>query len=258
MPTYGLIAGTIDPRPPSTRATARLPKTRATVSVTRSGRRRYWRSVTRKTATYATSRVPDRTPWRVIGGARSDRDRGAQRAHRRRAQVVAHGLDVELDGDQERIDEHRVELPAPLAPHLRDRLFRAPRRAVRPGVDDGIEGVDDPDDPGAERDRIAAQAVGVAAAIPALVVVADDRPERRAPGEGQADPLADDRVAPHLGPLPVGQRAGLGQDRVADPDLADVMEHRPEHDGPELERIDRHVLAEAMGEAREALAVVLG
>jgi len=40
-----------------------------------------------------------------------------------------------------------------------------------------------------------------------------------------ADPRPDLRVARHLVPLRVGQRAGLVQDRVGDPELAEVVQH---------------------------------
>ena len=64
----------------------------------------------------------------------------------------------------------------------------------------------------------------VAAAVPALVVVADAGADRVEVGEvaqdrvAQRDVLLDDVV------LPVGQLARLAQDLVRDPDLADVVE----------------------------------
>ncbi len=52
-------------------------------------------------------------------------------------------------------------------------------RAVRAVLGHRVEGVADGDDPRAERDRLAAEAVGVAAAVPALVAGAHDRRDRR-------------------------------------------------------------------------------
>ena len=70
-----------------------------------------------------------------------------------------------------------VELPAGRRAELVERLLDRSRGAVGPVVGDRVEGVDEPDDPGPDRDALAAQPVRVAGPVPALVVVADDRPE---------------------------------------------------------------------------------
>ena len=98
------------------------------------------------------------------------------------------------------------------------------RRAVRPVVDHGVVRIRDGDDPRAERDLGAAQAVRVAAAVEALVVVQDDRdrlPQARGLLE---DDLADARVLPDRLPLGVRQRRRLVEDLVRDRDLAQVVE----------------------------------
>ena len=58
-------------------------------------------------------------------------------------------------------------------PQLGERLGRRPRGAVDPRRQHRVERVGDVDDAGAERDVLAPQAVRVAGAVEALVVVAD-------------------------------------------------------------------------------------
>ena len=105
-----------------------------------------------------------------------------------------------------------------------ERLAHRQRLAVRPGRGHRAERIRDRHDPGDERDVLAGQPVEVAAAVPALVVVADAGPDRLDVGQvaddrvPEPDVLLDDRV------LVGRQRRRLAQDRVRDPDLADVVE----------------------------------
>src|SRR3954449_1836367 len=82
------------------------------------------------------------------------------------------------EGVEERVDHGRVELRARAGLDLPKRVLRAHRVPVRPVAGHRAEGVADRDDPARERDARAAAAVGVAAAVPALVVEADDRRDR--------------------------------------------------------------------------------
>ena len=66
--------------------------------------------------------------------------------------------------------------------------------------------------------------IGVAAAVPALVLVAHDPGDAAQPGDRAQDALADDGVLLHQHPLVVVERPVLVQDRVGDADLADVVE----------------------------------
>ena len=82
------------------------------------------------------------------------------------------------------------------------------------------------DDPGAERDLLPGQPVGIPRAVEALVVVAD----RRHRVAEEPEPVDDARallgVALHQRPLLGRERGGLQQDRVGDRELADVVEER--------------------------------
>ena len=101
---------------------------------------------------------------------------------------------------------------------------RARGAAVAAVAGHRVPGVAGEDDARAERDGLAGQAVGVAAAVPALVAGAHDAPHG-AQRLGRADDaLADDRVLADEAPLGLVERAGLVQDRVRDGDLADVVQ----------------------------------
>ena len=82
------------------------------------------------------------------------------------------------------------------------------------------------DDPCAERDLLPLQAVRIAEAVEALVVVADRRHGVVQEAEPVDDPRALVRVALHERPLLVGEHGRLEQDRVGDRELADVVEER--------------------------------
>ena len=100
-------------------------------------------------------------------------------------------------------------------------------------------GVAHEDDPRLERDFLLHEAVGVAAAVPALVAVAHDDPHLLQAVDGRDDPLAEHRV--HLDQRALGRAepAGLEEDRARHADLADVVQQRAE-----LELLER-VLVEA-------------
>src|SRR5918911_3276836 len=73
----------------------------------------------------------------------------------------------------QRGDDTRAELRPRRETELLERLGRRTRRAVDPRGQHRVERVRDVDDPRAERDLFAPEAVGVARAVEALVVVTD-------------------------------------------------------------------------------------
>ena len=95
----------------------------------------------------------------------------------------------------------------------------------------------------ADRDRVAGQPVGIAAAVPALVLVADDPRDRAHAGDRAQDPLADHGVLAHDLPLARVERAGLVEDLVGDPDLADVVKERGRADVLDLVLVERQASA---------------
>src|SRR5581483_1234147 len=80
------------------------------------------------------------------------------------------------------------------------------------------------EDPRLERDPVAADAVRVAAPVDALMVGPDPGGDVVQPRMLE-DPRADLRVALDLAPLGRIERARLLQDRVGDPELAEVVQY---------------------------------
>ena len=132
------------------------------------------------------------------------------------------------------------------------------RLAVDAVLDHRVERVAHGDHPGAERDRRAAEAVGVAAAVPPLVARADERHQVGEVGDGLEDARADVRVLLHARHLLGAQRAGLAEDRLGDADLADVVQQRAQADDPRLAGRDAQPLADGAGQLGDLAGVVVG
>ena len=127
---------------------------------------------------------------------------------------------------KQRADDGRVELRAGVARKLQAGVLDVHRLAVRAVAGHRVEGVADQHDAAGQRDLAGLQAVGVAAAVPALVLVADRAGDLFKAGHGHDDALADHRVLLHHFPLLVVELARLVQDLVGDSDLADVVQQR--------------------------------
>ena len=128
-----------------------------------------------------------------------------------------------LDAGEERGDDLGVELRAGAALDLRDRFLERERRAVEAVGRHRVEGVGDEDDARAERDLLAGEAVGVALAVPALVMVQHPVGDR-VDAEALEHPVADLRVPLEHEPLRVGQGCRLAQDLLGDRELAEVVQ----------------------------------
>jgi hypothetical protein len=144
--------------------------------------------------------------------------------------VRAHGGGLERVGvvqaGEERLDDARVELRPGAALELRAGGLLVERPAVRPVAHERVPGVAGEHDPRRQRDRVARQPVGVAAAVPALVLVAHGRGHRLQAGERPQDALADHGVLAHQLPLAGVEPARLVQHAVGHADLADVVQQR--------------------------------
>ena len=132
------------------------------------------------------------------------------------------------------------------------------RPAIRSVVGHRVEGIDQPDDPGTKRNGLAAQPVRVAAPVPALVVMADDRRERAGRRQWLADPLADLGMPAHQVPFLAVERRRLGQDSLGHPDLADVVEQGAVGDRLEVEPVETRLRAQPGGQVGQPLAMALG
>src|ERR1700730_6412991 len=83
------------------------------------------------------------------------------------------GADL-VDGVDEEVQQVRVEMSAPAGPHIREGGIPGKCGPVDPVAREGVVHVGDGGDPTLGGGVLAGQAVGVAAAVPALVVVQGD------------------------------------------------------------------------------------
>ncbi len=144
---------------------------------------------------------------RVLGGAHGRLNRAA------------------FDQPVHRLDGLPPELRPRAAPELGERGLLRQRLAIRPRGGHHVPCVRDGEDPRTLGDLLAGDAVGVAAAVPALVVAAD--PLGLLGVEGfRHDPRPELGVRLDLLVLGGVQRARLEQDLVRHGDLADVV-HKP-------------------------------
>ena len=145
---------------------------------------------------------------------------------------LAEGLPVR----EEEREQCRVELRARPLGHEFERALEAEGRLVDAAGHQRIEHVGQADDAPLDRDRVAGQAVRIAAAVPALVVGQRDlrtEPKHRARGmRQQVVPVTG--VFLHHVELLRREPAGLVEDRVADRDLADVVQRRGRLDQVDL------------------------
>ena len=91
-------------------------------------------------------------------------------------------------------------------------------------MDHGVKGVGDGQDAGGQRDLLAFEAVGIPAAVVALVVMADHLRDVPQKPDGPHYIFADDGVGLDQLELFIRQPAGLVEHGVADADFPDVVE----------------------------------
>ena len=127
-----------------------------------------------------------------------------------------------------------VELGACVTAELADRQLVAHRPLVGPVVGHRIVRVGDRDDPGAERDVVAAQPERVAVPGVALVMVEDDRDSVLQGGGLLEDDLADPRMLDDRSPLRRRESGRLVEDLLGNGDLADVVEQGGDSDPVDL------------------------
>src|SRR3954471_5758486 len=160
------------------------------------------------------------------------------------------------DDAQQRVHDARVELRAGAGAQAAARLAAGQRGAVGAVARHRVERVGGRDDPRGQRDAVAAQAVGVAAAVPRLVRRAHEEREVLEPGDLGEQLLAGDRVAPDPRALLRVERPLPVEEVRVDRELADVVQHRDELDLGRLERVQGQALGDVARERGQAVAVV--
>jgi hypothetical protein len=184
---------------------------------------------------------------RVLGAGRVT-------GHREDGRVV--GGRVER-GEQRR-HHPRVELGAGAALELRARLGDRERLAVGPLGDERVPGVAGQHDPRGERDRLARQALGIAAAVPALVRVTNGGRHRVEARQRAQDALGGGGVLVHQRPLVLVEATGLVQHAVGDGELADVVQQCRGLDVGDLPRIQPEPAGHGHRQALDGVAVLAG
>ncbi len=137
------------------------------------------------------------------------------------------GLGLEV-GQQahERVDHGRIQRLPRLVLHDLQRLLGRHRLVERPLRGQRVEVVHGRENARAERNLLARQAVRIALAVPALVVIQDERRHRIGERHVRDDLRADLRM--HLHPLELflRQRTRLRQDVLGHRELSDVVQQR--------------------------------
>src|SRR5512141_1475192 len=129
------------------------------------------------------------------GGSGAGSELWLKARHRRQGDERRHALRVALQLIEEDRHQLRVELRAAQPAQLVGGSVVWLRWLIRPAVNHRLVRVGDGHDARAERDVLATQPVRIAAAVEALVVVADDRREGARSAQRSADALADLGVA---------------------------------------------------------------
>ena len=155
----------------------------------------------------------------------------------------------------ERVDDHGVELLS--APAWIWSIASSTSSATAYGRvgRHGVPRVGDRDDRRLERDVLAAQAIGIAEAVPALVVVADGGNGVLERGDPRHDLGPAVHVLPHDRRLGAVERARLREDRVGHPDLPDVVEEGRRRERSELLGRKAELAADRERDAAYALRV---
>ena len=111
--------------------------------------------------------------------------------------------------------------------------------------------IGDADDPGAEGDLVALQAVGISAAVEAFVVMQHDGDRLAQVRGGLEDDLPDARMLADRLPLVVGEGGRLVQDLLGDRDLSEVVQERSDSDALDLLVRQTHLQTDPGRERRD-------
>ncbi len=129
-----------------------------------------------------------------------------------------------LDAGGECLDTGLIEVAGVLA-RDRERLRGIHRAAVRAVGGERLEDVGDRQGARAQRKVAGGHAAVIAAAVQALVMGRGHRGEAGERRDARQDALGVRRMQADAGELVVGQPGRLVEDRVRDPELADVVQH---------------------------------
>ena len=130
------------------------------------------------------------------------------------------------DRFDEGLDDGRVEVQASLILQLDNSISMGFLPMLRAGIDVAVVVVGDGDNACADRNVLSLEALGIACAVPLLVVAADNVADNRKAGNIFQHTGAGDAVALIDGLLACRQKGQLVQDDIGHRKLADVMQER--------------------------------
>ena len=128
-----------------------------------------------------------------------------------------------MEGLVHQLAQRRIELLARLGFDLRERLIEGDRLSVGPDRGHRVDDVGNGEDSCRRGYVVPGKAVGVTTAGPALMVVTHDLADDVRKTQRSDDAFSEDRVGFEYPSLRVGERAGLVEYGVGDPDLAYVV-----------------------------------
>ena len=147
-------------------------------------------------------------------------------------------------GDEDANDA-RVILGAAVLHQKIDRLFACQAAPILTILAQRVEAVNHRQDARGERNVFAFQPVGIPAAVPAFVMMANNRHNRIVKVYPAKNLRADDRMHLHLLEFRSGQFPGFVQDVIRHGDLADIMQQRARAERFDLSLVTAHQTRDA-------------
>jgi hypothetical protein len=160
---------------------------------------------------------------------------------------------------QDRVHDVSISPPADgFVFELLVRLLERQRRLVRARGRQGIENVHDRHDLRKHRDFVALEPFRVTRAVEPLVVIPHDGTNASKRAQLAAEAVADDRVLLHDALFFRRETSRLQQDRIRDPDLADIVKKPALGEGVEVVVAQSQLAPDGCRVAGEPLAVADG
>jgi hypothetical protein len=148
-----------------------------------------------------------------------------------------------------------IELAPGLVEQFCSSEIAAAGLSIGTGLDHRGESIGDCDNPGAQRNLLGRETVGIPVSVPPLVMAADDGEELRRAHVRLEQPLAFSWMALHRKALPRLERAGLCEHAAGHGDLADVVDGRCEDEHGELSLRQIERFADLEAEPRDIVRV---
>ncbi len=133
----------------------------------------------------------------------------------------------EVQGGEEG-GEGGVELGAGATEEFGEDGFAGAGGAISAVRTHGIEGVGEPQNAGYERNLLADEAIGIALAVPAFMMVKDGGQHAGHLRNAVEDGVADAGVLLNFGEFFLGEAAGFAEDRFGNADFSHIMDHSGE------------------------------